>query len=68
MKFQEIKSALLEGQQFGNDTANWFTINRPSTNRPSERVFWIVIGERYLCCKNINSAARRISQLIKRGY
>jgi hypothetical protein len=63
MKFQEIKSALLEGQQFGNDTANWFTISRPS-----ERIFWIVIGERYLCCKNINSAARRISQLIKRGY
>lgn len=63
MKTKEIKSALLEGKNFGNETANWYSVCRPCEN-----LFWIVIGERNLFCKNIESAAKRISQLIKRGY
>ena len=58
----EIKSALLKGQNFGNEAANWFSLCKPSENR-----FWIVIGERNLFCKNIDSAAKRICQLIKTG-
>jgi hypothetical protein len=63
MTTQEIKLALLEGKNFGNEVADW-----NSYCKPSENLFWIVIGERNLFCKNINSAAKRISQLIKRGY
>ena len=63
MTIQEIKSALLEGQNFGNEAANWYSVCKPS-----EKLFWIVIGERNLFCKNIDSAAKRISQLIKRGF
>jgi hypothetical protein len=63
MTTQEIKSALLEGRNFGNEAANWYSVCRPFEN-----LFLIVIGERNLFCKDINSAARRISQLIRRGY
>jgi hypothetical protein len=63
MTTQEIKSALLEGKNFGNEVANWYSVCRPS-----EKIFWIVIGERNLFCKNIESASKRISQLIRRGY
>lgn len=63
MTTQEIKSALLEGQNFGNEASNWCSVCRPSEN-----LFWIIIGERNLFCKNIESAAKRISQLIKKGY
>lgn len=62
MTTQEIKSALLEGQNFGNEAANWYSVCKPSEN-----LFWIVIRERNLFCKNIDSAAKRISQLIKKG-
>lgn len=63
MTTQEIKLALLEGQNFGNEAANWYSVCKPS-----EKLFWIVIDERNLFCKNIDSAAKRISQLIKRGF
>jgi hypothetical protein len=63
MTTQEIKSALLEGKQFANERANWFTICRPT-----EKLFCISIGERNVFCKNIDSASKRIAQLIKRGY
>jgi hypothetical protein len=63
MTTKEIKSALLEGQNFGNESANWYSVCRPSEN-----LFLIVIAERNLFCKNIESAAKRISQLIKRGF
>jgi hypothetical protein len=63
MTHQEIKSALLEGQNFENKAANWYSLCVPRRN-----LFWIVIGERDLFCKNVDSAAKRISQLIKRGY
>ena len=63
MTTQEIKTALLEGENFGNEAANWYSVCNPSKN-----LFWIVIGERNLFCKNIESAAKRISQLIKRCF
>ena len=63
MTTKEIKSALLKGENFSNESADWYSYCKPSVN-----LFWIVIGERDLFCKNIDSAAKRISQLIKRGY
>jgi len=63
MTIQEIKDALLEGKNFGNEAADWYSVCRPSEN-----LFWLVIGERNLFCKNIDSAARCISRLIRRGY
>ena len=63
MTSSEIKSALLKGQNFGNEVANWYSVCKPSEN-----IFWIVIGERNLFCKNIDSAAKRIAQLLNRGY
>jgi hypothetical protein len=62
MSTQEIKLALLEGQNFGNEAANWYSVCKPS-----KKLFWIVIGEKNVFCKNVDSAAKRISQLIKRG-
>jgi len=43
MTSKEIKSALLKGQNFGNEAANWYSVCRPS-----ESLFLIVIGERNL--------------------
>ena len=63
MTIQEIKSALLEGRNFGNEAANWYSLCKPSEN-----LFLIIIRERNLFCKNIDSAAKRILQLINRGY
>ena len=63
MTTQEIKLALLEGKNFGNEAANWYSVCKRSEN-----LFWIVIGEKNLFCKNIDSAAKRIAQLIKRGF
>jgi hypothetical protein len=62
MTTREIKTALLQGQNFQNEAAGWYSVCRLNEN-----MFWIVIGERNLFCKNIDSAAKRISQLIKKG-
>lgn len=62
MTTKEIKTWLLAGKNFSNEAADWFSLCKPSEN-----LFCIVIGERNLFCKNIDSAAKRISQLIKRG-
>lgn len=63
MTSKQIKKSLLEGQNFRNEAADWYSLCRPSEN-----LFWIVIGEKNIFCKNIDSASRKISQLIKRGY
>jgi hypothetical protein len=63
MTVKQIKQELLNGKNFGNDAANWYSLCKPIEN-----IFLIVIGERNLFCKNIDSAARRIYQLMKRGY
>jgi hypothetical protein len=62
MNTNEIKQALLAGQSFGNESANWHSVCKPS-----QGLFWIVIGDRNLFCKNIDSMARRISKLINTG-
>ena len=62
MTTQQIKSALLEGKNFGNELANWYSYCKPSENR-----YWITIGDKNLFCKNIDSAAKRIKKLINTG-
>lgn len=62
MKAKEIKAELEKGVQFGNESADWYTINRPQD------------GLRMLCIrgenkffKNMDSYAKRICRLIKVG-
>tara|TARA_R110000851_G_scaffold257874_1_gene410320 strand:- start:331 stop:528 length:198 start_codon:yes stop_codon:yes gene_type:complete len=65
MTTQEIKAELLKGRevQFGNESADWYTVNRPEENT---RV--ICFGTEAKFYKCIDSYAKRISQLVKRGY
>ena len=63
MKTQEIKEALLRGENFGNEIANWFSICKPSESR-----FIISINDRLVFCKSIDGASKRIAQLMNRGY
>ena len=63
--FEDIKADLIKGENFENDAADWFTINRHKKTG----------GELIICFrgdvrwyKNIRSYARRVAQLIKRGY
>lgn len=64
MKAREIKAALLKGRQFGNDAANWYTLINPSKD-----IFCICFKcEEYRFYKSIDSAAKRIAQLINRGH
>jgi len=62
MKTQEIKQALLNGQQFTNEVSNWYSVCNPSKN-----LFWIVLGDKNLFYNNIDSLSRKISQLLKKG-
>lgn len=62
MKVEEIKEQLLQGEQFENPAADWFTICKPSGN-----LFWIVIRGKDYFYKNIDSAARRIFKLMNTG-
>lgn len=59
---KEIIKELLSGRQYSNDAANWFTLSKPSENR---RI--IVIGGVLMHYKSIESYAKRILILIKRG-
>lgn len=62
MENQEIKKALLEGHQFENERWSWYTVINPSKN-----TFCICYNHKeYRYYKNIDSVARRISQLIKK--
>ena len=63
MKTQEIKLQLLNGENFSNESANWYSLCKPSQN-----IFLIVIREKNIFFKNIDGAAKRISQLLNRGY
>lgn len=63
MTTKEIKKAILNGENFINESANWYSVCNPSKN-----LFWLVINERNLFCKNIDSVSKRIAQLLKRGY
>lgn len=73
MKNLEIKTALENGQNFGNDAAGWYTVNRPSENTR-----YIVFvqgfhersksGDDHVGYKNYSSYAKRVFQLMARGY
>lgn len=63
MTTKDIKTAILNGQQFSNEVANWFTVFKPSIN-----VYSICINEQYYSYKNIDSAARRVNKLINYGH
>ena len=61
--FQEIKKALENGEQFENQSGNWWTLNNPKKNL---RI--IVRGGEMFFYKNMGSYAKRVKQLINRGY
>ena len=61
--FQEIKTKLENGEQFENTSADWYTLNNPNQNR---RI--IVIGTESFFYKNMDSYAKRVKQLINRGF
>jgi len=60
---QQIKEQLLNGEQFQNELADWFTLNNPSRGL---RIITIKGEDKFY--QDINSYAKRVSQLIKRGY
>lgn len=62
MTTQEIKQAILDGKNFENEAANWYTVFKPSEN-----LYWIVIGDRDLFCKNLESATKRVKKLMNTG-
>lgn len=63
MKTKEIINQLIAGNNFQNDSANWVSFCKPSENR-----FWIIVNDKNEFFSNINQAAKRIKQLINRGY
>ena len=58
--FQEIKTALENGEQFENLSADWYTLNNPNQNR---RI--IVVRGEFITYKNMESYAKRVKQLIR---
>ncbi len=58
-----IVDHLINGGQYENEAANWYTLSKPSDNR---RI--IVINDEFKFYKNIESYAKRILTLMKRGY
>lgn len=62
MTTKDIKAELLKGVQFGNEVADWYTINRPN-----EGLRMLSVRGENKFFKTIDSYAKRISQLIKTG-
>jgi|TARA_R110002111_G_scaffold236907_1_gene298239 hypothetical protein len=60
--FQEIKEALIKGEDFNNESADWATQNCGF----GALIIWI--GDTPFFYKNFTSYAKRIKQLINRGY
>lgn len=63
MKTKEILKGLLNGEQFGNERGDWIAICKPDQN-----LFWIIKGGNNFFYKSANALAKRINQLINRGY
>lgn len=57
---QDIKDDILKGEQFGNEAANWFTLFRVK-----DKMFVIYIRDKKYYYKNVDSAAKRVAQLIR---
>ena len=60
--FQEIKEALIKGQNFSNESANWYTQNYGF----GALIIWF--NDTPIYYKNFTSYAKRIKQLKNRGY
>lgn len=60
---QSLKQQIADGGQWGNEVADWFTLFRHK-----DRMYLIEIRGKNYFYKNIDSAAKRLAQLIKRGY
>ena len=60
--YQEIKEALENGEDFNNENANW------STQNCGKGAYLIWIGDDVIGYKNISSYAKRVKQLLNRGY
>ena len=61
--YERIREELIKGENFENDSADWYTLNNPKNN-----VRMIVIRGENKFYKNIDSYAKRVVQLLKRGY
>ena len=64
MTYSEIKQAVLNGEHFGNESAEWCTVAKPTdTNRGI-----ISINGEWRYYESLRSYCIRIKQLINRGY
>ena len=61
--YEGIREELIKGENFENESADWYTLNNPKNN-----VRMIVIRGENKFYKNIDSYAKRVVQLLKRGY
>ena len=59
--YQEIKEALIKGEDFNNENAVLYTDNFKGS-------YTIIIKGKYFSYKNISSYAKRVKQLLNRGY
>lgn len=73
MKTSEIKAALENGENFGNDAAGWYTVNKAHEN--TRCIVFVeghykrsMRGDSYTFCKDYSSMAKRVFQLMARGY
>lgn len=62
MTSKQIKSELLKGMQFGNQSADWYTVNNPQ-----EGLRMLCVRGKNKFYKNMDSYAKRICTLIKSG-
>ena len=62
--FEDIRESLVNGEDFENEAADWYTLNRIN----KDGTLYICIRGENRWYKTINSYARRVAQLLKRGY
>ena len=63
MKTSDITNELKSGTQFGNEAANWYTINRPQEN-----FFMLVLNDKNYFFHSITKYAKRVARLMKTGH
>lgn len=60
---QSLKEEILNGRNWENYYYDWYTLFKPSENR-----YIIVKNDKYYFYKNANTAAKRLGQLLNRGF
>jgi hypothetical protein len=60
---ESLRQEIVNGGNWSNENANWFTLFKPSENR-----YMIVINDKNYFYKNSSTAAKRLGQLLNRGY